>query len=42
MTETTDVSYRVQIDGLLKDTRWTLTDVVRGLFGHALLDGSRQ
>ena len=42
MTETTEIFSRVKIDGLLKDAGWTLTDVVRGLFGDALLDGSRQ
>lgn len=41
MTETTEVFSRLRIDGLLKDAGWTLIDVVRGLFGRALLGGSQ-
>ena len=41
MTGTTEAFSRVEIDALLKDAGWNLTDGASVLFEHALGDGSR-
>lgn len=41
MSRTTEAFSRVEIDALLKDAGWNLTDGMSVLFEHTLPDGSR-